>query len=140
MGTKQMVSETLDLLASAVDPAAHAGATSEKTYADLRDRVVAARLLDEDRAEEAGLDPFERITCRIHRRWLYQCISSPVHIIAVTGHRWCRGCAAPASVAVDELTGSVRVVCTRCGRCPAGRATQQIVRTCTASVAAAYDR
>ena len=42
-------------------------------YADLRDRRLAARLAAEDVAEEAGLDPFERISCRLHQRWLHQC-------------------------------------------------------------------
>lgn len=108
-------------------------------YADLADERLAAALTGEDEAEDAGLDPLERITCRTHRRWVHQCISSPTHIIVVTGHRWCRRCEAPASVAVDELTGDVRVSCTRCGRAPVGRATRQIIRTCTASLAAALD-
>ena len=87
-------------------------------YADLRDRRLAARLAAEDVAEEAGLDPFERISCRLHQRWLHQCVSSPVHVVAFTGHRWCRTCAAPAAVAVDEWLGDVRVTCTRCGTAP----------------------
>ena len=108
-------------------------------YAELRDRRLAAILEGEDVAEDAGLDPFERISCRIHRRWLHQCIHSPVHVVQVSGHRWCRPCDAQAAVAVDELTGDVRVSCTRCGRTPPGRASRQIVRTCTASLAAAQD-
>ncbi|WP_245645951.1 hypothetical protein [Pseudonocardia acaciae] len=106
----------------------------------LADGRLAATLAAEDEAEDAGLDPLERITCRTHRRWLHHCISSPVHVIVVTGHRWCRSCQAEASVAVDELTGDVRVTCTRCGRVPVGRATRQIIRTCTASLAAALDQ
>ena len=73
-------------------------------YADLRDRRLAARLAAEDVAEEAGLDPFERISCRLHQRWLHQCVSSPVHVVAFTGHRWCRTCAAPAAVAALSPT------------------------------------
>jgi hypothetical protein len=107
--------------------------------ADLRARRLAATLHAEDLAEETGLDPFERITCRHHRRWLHHCISSPRHVVAVAGHRWCRTCAAPAAVAVDELTGDVRVTCMRCGRSPEGRATRQIIRACTASLAAHQD-
>ena len=109
------------------------------TYADLRDRRLAATLSSEDVAEDAGLDPFERISCRIHRRWLHQCIHSPVHVVLVSGPRWCRSCDAQAVVAVDEVTGDFRVNCTRCGRTPPGRASRQIVRTCTASLAAAQD-
>ena len=45
-------------------------------YADLRDRRLAARLAAEDVAEEAGLDPFERISCRLHQRWLHQCLAA----------------------------------------------------------------
>jgi hypothetical protein len=116
-------------------------ATEQHTsrYADLRDRRLAATLGAEDIAEDGGLDPFERISCRIHRRWLHQCIHSQVHVVQVSGHRWCRSCDTQAAVAVDELTGDVRVRCTRCGRTPAGRASRQIVRTCTASLAAAQD-
>lgn len=109
------------------------------TYADLRDRRLAETLLAEDVAEDAGLDAFERISCRIHRRWLHQCIHSSVHVVLVSGHRWCRSCNAEAAVAVDELTGDVRVRCTRCGCTPPGRASRQIVRTCTASLAVALD-
>ena len=54
-------------------------------YAALRDRRLAARLAAEDVAAEAGLDPFERISCRLHQRWLHQCVSSPVHVVAFTG-------------------------------------------------------
>jgi hypothetical protein len=107
-------------------------------YVNVRHRQLENILLAEDHAEDGGLDPFERISCRVHRRWLHTCISSPVHVVQVSGHRWCRACSAPASVAVDELTGDVRVVCPRCGRPPSGRATQQIIRTCKASLAAAF--
>jgi hypothetical protein len=111
----------------------------DEPYAELRDRRLAARLAAEDVAEEAGLDPFERVSCRLHRRWLHQCVSSPAHVVAFTGHRWCRTCAAPAGVAVDEWLGDVRVTCTRCGATPRGRATRQLVRACMASLAAAQD-
>jgi hypothetical protein len=134
MTVKLSVDPTVDPKPSRPSPV-----TGAANYADVRDRSLAAKLLAEDQAEEAGLDPLERITCRTHRRWLHRCISSPVHVIIVTGHRWCRTCSAPASVAVDELTGDVRVSCTRCGLPPAGRATRQIIRACMASVAAALD-
>lgn len=48
----------------------------DEPYADLRDRRLAARLAAEDVAEEAGLDPFERISCRLHQRWLHQCLAA----------------------------------------------------------------
>lgn len=118
-------------------------AAPDERYAALRDRRLAARLAAEDDAEDdaedAGLDPFERISCRLHLRWLHECVSSPAHVVAFTGHRWCRTCAAPASVAVDQWLGDVRVACTRCGAAPRGRATRQLIRTCTASLAAAQD-
>ena len=108
-------------------------------YAGLRDRVLARALAEEDRAEETWLDPLERTTCRLHKRWAHQCAHSPVHVIPVTGHRWCHDCECPASIAVDELIGDVVVRCTRCHRTPNGRATRQLVRTCRASLAAAQD-
>ncbi|MEV6231219.1 hypothetical protein AB0L88_25510 [Saccharopolyspora shandongensis] len=109
-------------------------------YADLCDRRLADRLILEDAAEESGeLSVHERITCHFHRRWVHECISSPVHVIILTGHRWCRHCEAEASVAVDELTGSVAVTCTRCRRSPGTAATRQILRTCHASLVAARE-
>ena len=80
---------------------------ADPRYADLADRRLASTLSTEDIAEENGLNPLERITCRLHRRWLHHCISSPAHVIAVTGHRWCRSCQCAVTVAVDELTGDV---------------------------------
>ena len=62
-----------------------------------------------------------------------------MHVVAYTGHRWCRNCAAPACLAVDEWSGDVRVSCTRCGTTPSGRATRQLIRACMASLAAAQD-
>src|SRR3982074_3500535 len=63
-----------------------------RRYADLVDRRLAERLATEDAAVEAGLSPFERLTCPAHRRWVHQCIVSPQHVSPVTGHRWCRRC------------------------------------------------
>ena len=109
-------------------------------YADLRDRQLATALSTEDTLEaEDGLDPLERTTCWTHRRWLHQCIASPLHVIQVTGHRWCRDCACAVTVAVDELIGDVRLTCPRCGHTPDTRATRQIMRACRASFAAATD-
>lgn len=106
-------------------------------YAGLHDGGLAAALAAGDAAERDGADPLERLTCRTHRRWVHQCVHSPLHVIVVTGHRWCRQCEHPADVAVDELTWSVSVTCAECGRSPEGNATRQIVRTCRSSMAAA---
>ncbi|WP_249124095.1 hypothetical protein [Saccharopolyspora erythraea] len=102
---------------------------------------MADTLISEDAAEERDeLSALERISCHVHRRWAHECISSPVHVIVVTGHRWCRRCEAEAFVAVDEVSGSVDVVCTRCREAPGTAATRQIIRTCRASLAAAFGR
>jgi hypothetical protein len=87
-------------------------------YRDLVDRGLAERLATEDAAVEAGLSPFEQLTSPAHRRWLHQCIASPQHVSPVTGHRWCRDCACPVNVAVDDRV-----------------ATRQILRACRASLA-----
>jgi hypothetical protein len=109
-------------------------------YGDLANRRLAAKLAAEDLAEDQdGLSPHERLTCYAHRRWVHECIASPLHVIVVTGHRWCRHCDREATVAVDELTGSIRVTCVRCHQVPQGPATRQIVRTCRASLATAKE-
>lgn len=107
-------------------------------YVRLADRALVTTLAAEDRAEvDRGLSPHERITCRLHRRWAHHCIASPQHVIAVTGHRWCDPCATPLTVAVDELTGRVELSCPQCHQTPHTRATDQIIRTCEASLRAA---
>ncbi|MGH3759230.1 hypothetical protein [Actinophytocola sp.] len=106
-------------------------------YADIADHRLAVALSTEDAAEETGLDPLERTTCHTHRRWLHHCVSSPLHVIVVTGHRWCRRCSCAVQVAVDELTGDVRLTCPRCHEMPPGAANRQVVRSCRASLAAA---
>lgn len=107
-------------------------------YPDLRDRRLADTLISEDAAEEQeSLSPLARITCHLHRRWAHECIGSPQHVIAVTGHRWCHRCEAEVTVAVDELTGSVTLTCRRCKQTPSTAASRQIVRNCRASLAAA---
>jgi hypothetical protein len=109
-------------------------------YADLRDRRLADMLIAEDAAEDREeLPALERISCHVHRRWAHECISSPMHVIAITGHRWCRQCEAEATVAVDELTGDLSVVCTRCRKSPDTPATKQILRVCRKSLAAAFE-
>lgn len=107
-------------------------------YESLADRDLAAMLAAEDVEEESGgLHALDRITCAVHRRWAHECIASPLHIIAVTGHRWCRTCQTMAMVSVDHLAGVVKVLCPRCWRAPASPATAQIIRTCEASLHAA---
>jgi hypothetical protein len=108
-------------------------------YADLTDVRLAVALTGEDDAEECGLNPLERTTCHVHRRWLHDCVSSPLHVIVVTGHRWCRGCECAVDVAVDEVAGDVSLRCPRCRRTPAGAANRQVVRACRASLAAAAE-
>ena len=106
-------------------------------YATLRDRRLAETLSEEDLAELDDLDPLERLTCRTHKRWVHECVSSASHVFMVTGHRWCRRCECAANVAIDQLTWTVTVTCPRCGKTPESAATRQIVRTCRASLAAA---
>jgi hypothetical protein len=109
-------------------------------YADVADRRLAVALSTEDAAEERGeLDPLERTTCYTHRRWLHHCVSSPLHVIVVTGHRWCRRCECAVNVAIDQLTGDVTLTCPKCHGMPPGAANRQIVRCCRASLAAAHD-
>jgi hypothetical protein len=114
--------------------------STDDRYADLADRRLAATLSTEDTAEDAGgLDPLERITCYTHRRWLHHCVSSPLHVLIVTGHRWCRRCSCAVNVAIDELTGDVALTCPRCHEMPRSAANRQLVRCCRASLAAAHD-
>jgi hypothetical protein len=108
-------------------------------YADVTDRRLARTLTTEDQSEEDGLDPLERTTCRTHRRWLHDCVASPLHVVIITGTRWCRACECALNVAVDQLAGDVSVRCPCCGETPATRATRQLVRACRASLAAAHD-
>jgi hypothetical protein len=92
----------------------------------------------EDSAEDIGvLDPLDRATCPVHRRWLHQCAHSQPHVSMITGHRWCRPCRSELTLAVDELTGTVTVHCPRCGRGPRTRADHQLIAACEASLAAA---
>ncbi|HEY3465881.1 MAG TPA: hypothetical protein VGL47_12170 [Amycolatopsis sp.] len=109
-------------------------------YADVADRRLAVTLTAEDRSEEDGLNPLERITCRTHRRWLHDCVASPLHVVVVTGTRWCRSCERALTVAIDHVAGDVAVSCPSCGETPATAATRQLVRACRASLAAAHDR
>ncbi|WP_291413725.1 hypothetical protein [Actinophytocola sp.] len=129
---------------TAVAAPAHAGRpVVHDRYADLADIRLAIALSAEDDAEDTeddtGLDPFERTTCYTHRRWLHHCVSSPLHVIVVTGYRWCRRCEREVWVAVDELTGDVSLSCAKCGEMPPGPANRRLVRACRASLAAAAE-
>ncbi|MFG1643538.1 hypothetical protein ACGFMK_24860 [Amycolatopsis sp. NPDC049252] len=124
-------------------PATTAEPSSETTgprYTGVADQRLARTLTAEDQSEEDGLDPLERVTCRTHRRWLHDCVASPLHVVIVTGTRWCRKCECALNVAIDQLAGDVAVRCPSCGEAPATRATRQLVRACRASLATAADR
>ncbi|MET0235823.1 MAG: hypothetical protein ABW224_14355 [Kibdelosporangium sp.] len=103
------------------------------TFVSLSDALVA-----EDHAEDTGrLDPLDRLTCRVHRRWIHECCHSDMHVIQVTGNRWCRPCRRALEIAVDELNRTVTVHCPRCDRGPSTRADQQLIAACEASLTAA---
>jgi hypothetical protein len=121
--------------APALAPVAHV----HERYADLTDLRLAVTLSAEDAAEEGDLDPLERTTCYTHRRWLHHCVASPLHVIVVTGHRWCRTCSCAVNVAIDQLTGDVSLTCPKCDRMPPGAANRQLIRCCRASLAAAAE-
>jgi len=111
---------------------------SRDRYADLDDRRLAAILAAEDTAEEHGLNPHTRSTCYVHRCWAHQCVGNPLHVLVVTGHRWCRRCECPVDVAVDETApGAVHLYCPRCGQ--AGSAANREVRqACRTSLSAMH--
>lgn len=100
---------------------------------------LAARLAIEDQAEDAGLvHPDQRLTCPVHRRWIHQCVASPLHVNQITRHRWCRRCACALPVAVDELTATVTIQCPNC-QAGGSAATDRLITACQRSIAAARD-
>jgi hypothetical protein len=106
--------------------------TTMMTRSALADALVA-----EDNAEDNGwLDPLDRITCPVHRRWVHQCCHSDLHVSQVAGLRWCRPCKAALQVAVDEVGGTVALRCPRCDRGAATRADKRLVAACEASLTA----
>jgi hypothetical protein len=106
--------------------------------AAVREPLLASTLAGEDHREDAGaLDPTGRVTCRTHRRWLHECVSSPVHTNPAIGYRWCRRCDHQALVAVDELSGEVAIRCGLCGHFPRSRANDELVDLCRRSLALA---
>ncbi|HEY3471345.1 MAG TPA: hypothetical protein VGL47_39850 [Amycolatopsis sp.] len=107
-------------------------------YADLDDRRLAAILAAEDTAVEHGLSPHTRSTCYVHRCWVHQCVGDPLHVIVVTGHRWCRRCELPVQVAVDETPpGAVHLFCPRCGQASSA-ANREVRQACRTSLAAMH--
>ncbi|WP_213573918.1 hypothetical protein [Rhodococcus sp. USK13] len=102
--------------------------------------VFDERLASEDAAEDdLRLAPDDRVTCPLHHRWIYRCVASPAHINAVTRHRWCRGCAVPLPVVIDEIAGTVTIVCIRCGD-GGSPATTRLIAACRASLATSKQR
>lgn len=99
-----------------------------------RERLAATLVIEDIAEERDGLSPHDRLTCPLHRRWVYQCASSPSHAIPVTGHCWCRDCQVPVTVAVDELACSIELTCPRCHRFPNTAANRQVLRSCRASI------
>jgi hypothetical protein len=99
--------------------------------------TLTAALLAEDRAEETGwLDPFDRLTCPVHRRWVHQCSHSDLHVVRVAGWRWCRPCARALQVAVDEVAGTVALRCPRCERGARTASDARLIAACEASLTA----
>ncbi|HEY0452703.1 hypothetical protein [Actinophytocola sp.] len=108
------------------------------TVTASRTATLADALVAEDHAEDTGwLDPLDRMTCRVHRRWIHECAHSELHVIPVTGHRWCRPCRRELELAVDEVTRTATVHCPRCHRGPTTHADTQLIAACEASLTAA---
>jgi len=110
------------------------GSRPRGRYDDLTDRRLAAILAAEDTAQEHGLSPHARTACYVHRCWVHQCVSDPVHVIVATGHRWCRRCERRVDVDVDE-SGSVELYCEGCGE-PDSAANREVLSACRTSLAA----
>ncbi|ALG15280.1 hypothetical protein [Kibdelosporangium phytohabitans] len=105
------------------------------TVVQLNGHSLRVRLAQEDRAEDTGrVAADDRLTCHVHSRWIHQCVSSCAHVNQVTWHRWCRSCRTELTVAVDELTGAVRISCPCCGD-GGSAATRRLERACAASLA-----
>jgi hypothetical protein len=113
--------------------------------AELPPEVVragaAAVLAWEDAMEDDNrLSPMRRLTCRIHRRWLHECVFSSAHVSPTTGHRWCRRDHCVITVIVDELARAVTMVCPRCGSMRLSAENLALVAMCRRSAEAAWSR
>jgi hypothetical protein len=114
---------------------------TESTTASTLLNPLTAALAAEDHAEDTGwLDALDRLTCRVHRRWIHECAHSDLHVIEVTGHRWCRPCRRALEIAVDEVTRTVALHCPRCHRGTTTRADRQLVAACESSLTASRAR
>ncbi|WP_410660418.1 hypothetical protein [Amycolatopsis sp. lyj-112] len=106
-------------------------------YLEIADRRLAAILAAEDVAEQHGMSAHTRTTCYVHRCWMHQCISDPLHVLVVTGHRWCRRCDRTVDVEVDETSpGSVELYCDGCGVPPDTVANREVLFACRTSLVA----
>jgi len=102
-------------------------AAPRENQADVADIRLALALAADDENEDHGLNLHERTTCHLHRRSLHDCVSTPLHAIAVTR---------------PPLGRTVRVRGERCAAPAAGKLlpaqpNRQLVRACRASLAAA---
>jgi len=103
--------------------------------------ALAEALMAEDDAEETGwLDPLDRITCPVHRRWVHQCSHSDLHVIRIAGWRWCRPCRRALEVAADEVAGTVALHCPTCDRGARTTADARLIADCEASLIASKAR
>jgi hypothetical protein len=107
------------------------GEVSERLHAD---RTFAALYGDENAVAEHRTNSIgERVTCPVHRTWLYLCINSLPH----DASRWCATCGHPMQIAVDELSCNVSVTCS-CFDGDAPTSLAQVLRAaCHRSVKAA---
>jgi len=116
-----------------------ADAGTAPRYGGDADRRLVAILAAEDVAEEHGLSAHIRTTCYVHRCWVHQCISDPLHVLVVTGHRWCRRCDRTVEVEVDETApGSVELRCDGCGVPPDTVANREVLQSCRTSLSAMH--
>ncbi len=119
-------------------PAASAPRSRDR-YREVADRRMAAILAAEDVAEEHGLSTHVRSTCYVHRCWIHECISDPLHVLIVTGHRWCRRCDSEVEVMVDDTApGSVELSCDGCGVPPDSVANREVLFACRTSLTAMH--
>jgi hypothetical protein len=92
-------------------------------------------LARENIVEELGaISLQDRLTCRLHKSWVHQCITLPGHVFPMAGDRWCRRCDNAAPVAIDESHGTAAVRCSGCGKPPNGLFGRQIARACQGSI------
>lgn len=104
---------------------------------EVEDPRLAAILAAEDIAEEHGMSPHVRSTCYVHQCWIHECISDPLHVLIVTGHRWCRLCDHVVEVEIDEAyPDSVELRCDGCGVPPDSIANREVLFACRTSLAA----